>query len=144
MKNVVVTGGSGRLGPWVIKDLIAHGYDVTNVDTRQPADSVARTIVANLENLGEAYHVLLGADAVIHMAAIPVPFSNPNDVVFRNNVMSTFNLMEAAANLGIKKLYSVQVKHRMEYVMHPYSPSICRLMRITRSCLKTAMVYLKS
>ena len=103
MKKIVVTGGSGRLGPWIIKDLVDHGYEVTNVDTRQPSDALVKTVVANLENLGEAYHVLLGADAVIHMAAIPVPFKNPNDVVFRNNVMSTFNILEAAANLGIKK-----------------------------------------
>lgn len=103
MKKIVVTGGNGRLGPWIIRELLDHGYEVLNVDLRQPVDALTKTVVANLENLGEVYHVLLGADAVIHMAAIPVPFKNPNDVVFRNNVMSTFNILEAASNLGIKK-----------------------------------------
>ncbi len=104
LKNIVVTGGSGRLGTWVIKEFLEKGYHVINVDWKQPTELLTKTVVANLENLGEVYHCLAGADAVIHMAAIPNPFKNPNDVVYRNNVMSTFHILEACANLGIKKV----------------------------------------
>ncbi|MDG5789857.1 NAD(P)-dependent oxidoreductase [Evansella sp. AB-P1] len=103
MKKVVVTGGSGRLGPSVIKEFLDHGYDVINADNKYPKEALCKTIITDLTNLGEVYGVLAGADAVIHLAAIPVANSHPNEVTFRNNVMSTYNILEAAGNLGIKK-----------------------------------------
>ena len=103
MKKIVVTGGSGKLGTWVIKDLIEHGYEVLNADSKPPEKSLCDTIYTDLRNLGEAYGVLQDADAFIHLAAIPVAFSFPNEVTFQNNVMSTYNILEAAAGLGIKK-----------------------------------------
>lgn len=45
-----------------------------------------------------------GHDAVIHLAAIPNPNQNPAEVVFRNNVVSTYYILEAAAILGIKNV----------------------------------------
>ena len=41
-----------------------------------------------------------GADAVVHAAAIPEPSTNPPHVVFQNNLMSTFNMLEAAIRLA--------------------------------------------
>jgi NADP-dependent 3-hydroxy acid dehydrogenase YdfG len=32
VKNIVVTGGSGKAGRAVVRDLVEHGYDVLNVD----------------------------------------------------------------------------------------------------------------
>lgn len=104
MKKIVVTGGSGLLGPWVIKEFLEHGYNVVNVDTKQPKENLCKTVIADLTNLGEVYGVLAGADAVVHTAAIPVAYSHPNEVTFYNNVMSTYNILEASANLGIKKV----------------------------------------
>lgn len=103
MKKIVVTGGSGKLGEWVIKDLVQHGYNVLNVDSKAPKENLCDTIYADLKNLGEAYGVLQNADAVIHLAAIPVAFLYPNEVTFQNNVMTTYNILEAAVGLGIKK-----------------------------------------
>ncbi|MFS0636792.1 NAD(P)-dependent oxidoreductase [Mesobacillus foraminis] len=103
MKKVVVTGGSGLLGPWVIKEFLNHGYEVVNADVKHPNEPLCKTIITDLQNLGEVYGVLAGADAVVHLAAIPVAYSHPNEVTFRNNVMSNFNILEAAGNLGISK-----------------------------------------
>ncbi|WMJ89050.1 NAD-dependent epimerase/dehydratase family protein [Anaerocolumna sp. MB42-C2] len=103
MKKIVVTGGSGKLGVWVIKDLLEHGYEVLNVDSKVPKENICDTVYADLRNLGEAYGVLQGADAVLHLAAIPVAFLYPNEVTFQNNVMATYNILEAAAGLGIQK-----------------------------------------
>ncbi len=103
MKNIVVTGGSGLLGPWVIREFLEHGYNVVNVDIKQPIEKLCKTVISDLTNLGEVYGVLAGADAVVHTAAIPVAYSHPNEVTFHNNVMSTYNILEAAANLGITK-----------------------------------------
>jgi nucleoside-diphosphate-sugar epimerase len=103
MKNIVITGGSGLLGPDVVKEFLAHGYNVVNADMKHPKEALCRTVITDLTDLGQVYGVLAGADAVVHLAAIPVAYSHPNEVTFRNNVMSTYNILEAAGNLGIKK-----------------------------------------
>ncbi|MCR2823667.1 NAD-dependent epimerase/dehydratase family protein [Lederbergia panacisoli] len=103
MPKVVITGGSGLLGPSVIKEFLNHRYEVVNADVKKPKEELCRTIITDLTNLGEVHGVLVGADAVVHLAAIPVAYSHPNEVTFRNNVMSTYNILEAAGNLGIKK-----------------------------------------
>ncbi len=104
MKKIVVTGGNGRVGSFVIKELLNHGYEVINADIKMPDEILTKTIVVDLNRLSDCYYVLKNADAVIHMAAIPNPFKNPDDVVFQNNVMSTYNILEACSNLGIKKV----------------------------------------
>ncbi|ENH97727.1 NAD-dependent epimerase/dehydratase [Gracilibacillus halophilus YIM-C55.5] len=103
MSKVVITGGSGLLGPSVIQEFLDHGYEVLNVDQKHPKNPLCQTVIADLTNLGEVYGVLKGADAVVHLAAIPVAYSHPNEVTFQNNVMSTYNILEAAGRLGIKK-----------------------------------------
>jgi nucleoside-diphosphate-sugar epimerase len=102
-KKVVITGGSGLLGPSVVKEFLEHGYDVVNADVKKPKEELCKTVIVDLTNLGEVYGVLADADAVVHLAAIPVAYSHPNEVTFQNNVMSTYNILEAAGNLGIKK-----------------------------------------
>lgn len=47
-----------------------------------------------------------GAEAVVHAAAIPDPTHNPPHVVFQNNLMATFNLVEAAVALGVRRIRS--------------------------------------
>ena len=44
-----------------------------------------------------------GADAVVHIAAIPEPTGNPPHVVFQTNMMATFNVLEAAIRFGVKR-----------------------------------------
>lgn len=103
MKKVVITGTSGLLGPYVVDHFVEMGYDVLSVDITKPEKSASRFLRVDLMNLGECYGALEGADAVVHLAAIPVAYSHPNEVTFQNNVMSTYNILEAAAGLGIKK-----------------------------------------
>ncbi|MDG5472422.1 NAD(P)-dependent oxidoreductase [Jeotgalibacillus sp. ET6] len=103
MKKAVITGGSGLLGSAVIQEFLDHGYEVVNADRVHPKEALCKTVITDLTNLGEVYGVLSGADAVVHLAAIPVAYSHPNEVTFQNNVMSTYNILEAAGNLGIKK-----------------------------------------
>jgi nucleoside-diphosphate-sugar epimerase len=102
IRKVLVTGGTGKAGRWVIAELLEHGYQVTNVDLR-PSNQV-HTFQADLCDLGQVYGVLEGRDAVVHLAAIPWPGEHPPEVVFRNNVMSTFHVLQAACVLGIQKV----------------------------------------
>jgi nucleoside-diphosphate-sugar epimerase len=103
--RVVVTGGSGRAGRAVVAGLLEHGLDVTNVDL-VASDGPAPFRRADLEDLGQVYSCLRGAEAVVHFAAIPRPTLDVPEVVFRTNVMSAFNVLEAASALGISRVVS--------------------------------------
>jgi len=110
-KRIIVTGGSGKAGHWIVKHLVDEGYDVINVDTRRPAVALCRTIVADLTQLGQVVAAFsphgTGNRApyagIIHMAAIPRAHENPNDEIFRVNSLTTYNVLEACGLLGIKK-----------------------------------------
>lgn len=124
MSKVVVTGGSGLLGPWVIREFLDHDYEVINVDSKHPEEPLCRTIIADLTNLGEVYGVLEGADAVVHLAAIPAAYLRPNEVTFENNALSTYNILEAASALGIKKavITSSESSYGIVFAVNPISP----------------------
>jgi len=88
-KTIIVTGGSGKAGKWIIKDLIENLTDLGQV----------HNAISMYSHRGRN-----SVDAVIHFAAIPQAYIFPNDVTYQNNVMNTYNILEASANLGIKKV----------------------------------------
>src|SRR6478752_8231631 len=110
MTKVIVTGGSGKLGRAVLKDLVANGYDVLNIDQTLPRDPIVPTVRIDLRDFGEVAGAILGGvdehtgpfDAVVHLAAIPAPGQFANARTFANNVPSTYNVFEAARLAGIK------------------------------------------
>lgn len=124
MAKVVVTGGSGMLGRYVVREFVERGYDVLNVDVRPSEDPVCPTLIADLEQLGECYSALTGADAVVHLAAIPAAHIRTPEVTFRNNVMSTYNILQAAEGLGIRKavIASSESSYGIVFAVHPPSP----------------------
>lgn len=101
-QTILVTGGSGKLGQSVVSDLQEHGYRVINAD-RHLSDT-CRTMRVDLCDLGQVYGAMTGCDAVVHLAAIPAPNADPPEVVFGNNVISTFNVLQTASVLEIKKV----------------------------------------
>lgn len=123
--KVVVTGGNGLVGRTVIQEMLEYGYDVVNCDLRLPEKPLCHTMIADLTNLGEVYGVLEGADAVVHLAAIPRAYDFPNEVTFQNNVMSTYNILEAAAGLGIRKavLASSESSYGICFARQPLEPA---------------------
>jgi nucleoside-diphosphate-sugar epimerase len=100
--RVVVTGASGRLGPVVVGLLRDKGFEVLAVD-RASGREVREVDLGDLDQVSD---VLAGADAVVHLAAIPSPNDDPPEIVFGNNTMSTFHVFEIAARLGIERVVS--------------------------------------
>lgn len=109
--QVVVTGGSGKLGRAVIDELIAHGYDVANVDVAPPREkrtSFTRIDLTDFGQMVEAFSRIDSrydrVDAVVHLAAIPGPGNAANAATFANNVVGTYNVFAAARAAGIRNV----------------------------------------
>jgi nucleoside-diphosphate-sugar epimerase len=96
MTRIVVTGGAGKAGRAVVSDLAAHGFDVVNADVVGPVEQRGRWVRADLTDFGEAVGAIRGADAVIHLAAIPAPGIRTIERTFDINVRSTYNVFSAA------------------------------------------------
>lgn len=104
MSKIVVTGGSGKAGRAVVRDLVDHGYEVFNVDTAPPAERIAPFLRADLTHYGETLEVLQDAEAVVHLAAIPAPGLYTEEVTFRVNSALNYNVFAAALALGLKRV----------------------------------------
>lgn len=110
MSRIFVTGGSGRLGRSVVAGLAGKGHQVISVDRDAvPADQLPDGVVQETADLlapGEALRLLRETtpDAVIHLAAIAVPFSAPEDVIFATNTRLAFAVISAATEVGVQKI----------------------------------------
>lgn len=105
-QKVVVTGAAGRLAQAAIAELMAHGHGVWGIDTVRPETLRCRFLPADLTQPAAVYDALQGADAVLHLGAVPGPLVKPASVTFTNNVMSTYHVLEAAAALGVGRVVS--------------------------------------
>ncbi len=104
MQHIAVTGGSGKAGRATIRELLAHGYTVRNVDIATPSDALAPFQKTDLTDLGETIEALHGCDAVVHLAANPNPTGRTEEVMFRHNTGSTYNVFRAAQLLGMQRV----------------------------------------
>ena len=109
-----VTGASGRLGQAVVEELLAHDYEVVGADRASPLDGeVARSAgggkrafqfaQVDLVDVDKVAAAMSGAQAVIHLGAIPGPNRHPDEVVFGNNTRATFAVLQAARLNGVRK-----------------------------------------
>lgn len=94
--RIVVTGGSGKAGRWTVQRLREAGHDVLNVDQKHDGSGHGLCLVADLSDPGQAYEAIGGAEAVVHLAAIPAPDIRPAAETFRINMLSTWNVFAAA------------------------------------------------
>lgn len=104
MARLVVTGGSGKAGRAVVRDLLDHGEEVLSVDLVSSPELTCPQLQADLTDFGETVEALRGAEAVVHLAAIPAPRLRPDELTFRVNTTSTYNVFSAAPMLGLRRV----------------------------------------
>ena len=128
--KVVITGSRGKVGRAAVRAFVDAGHDVLGVDLLRPefdtgAPQVGRYQMADLTDAGSAYAVVADADAVVHVAAIPQPTGNPPHVVFQTNLMSTFNVLEAAVRFGVKRFVNISSESIVGNIFaeRPFLPS---------------------
>ncbi len=101
--NVVITGGVGASGAWIL-DRLAETHDIVCLDQDRPEDEHDdvdyRTL--DLTRPGGVFDVMteVGPDAVVHWAAIPVAGEHPGVDLYRNNTLAAYNVLTAAGRVG--------------------------------------------
>ena len=110
--RVLVTGARGKVGRAAVAALMGAGHDVRATDLfppvfERPEHGEPEYVQANLTDAGDVFTVVRGAEAVVHAAAIPEPTRNPPHVVFHNNLMATFNAIEAAIRFGASRFVNI-------------------------------------
>lgn len=103
--KVLVTGGIGAVGKAVLERLLQNSWDVRVLD-RTPEFEMAGIDyrVGDITNYDEVRAAMRGSDAVVHLAAIPNPIVAPPAEIFHINVTGTYNVYEAAADEGIRRI----------------------------------------
>jgi nucleoside-diphosphate-sugar epimerase len=118
-KRIIFTGGTGKAGRHAVPYLLAKGYAILNVDLKPLDLAGVNTLIADLTDGGQTFNALTthfgfegfdtgkppsAPDAIVHFAAIPRVMIEPDNKTFSANVMSTYNVIEAAMKLGVKKV----------------------------------------
>jgi nucleoside-diphosphate-sugar epimerase len=118
-KRIVFTGGSGKAGRHVIPYLLAQGHKILNLDLVPLDNPNVLTLKTDLTNSGQVFNALTThfsyenygdsqppqpPDAIIHFGAYARNMLVPDDECFRGNVLSTYNVIEVACKLGVKKV----------------------------------------
>ena len=101
--KILVTGGSGLVGRYVVDEL-ALSHQVEILDVKKPHRTDLPFLEINLLNEATVRKHVSGFDVVVHLAGIPHPLNDPPEKVFRTNALGTFNLLEACAANGIRRL----------------------------------------
>ena len=101
---IVVTGAAGRLGRRVVQLLADQNREVLATDQVEAVDLPAEFVRCDLGNAEAVSDILKGAEAVIHMGAIPGPSRAEPRVIFGNNTPADFNVLMSAGELGLRRV----------------------------------------
>lgn len=117
--RILFTGGAGKAGRHVIPYLMNLGHHVVNVDRVPLEQPGVDNLIADITDSGQMFNAMSSYanfgelepgtgvpsyDAVVHFAAVPRILINPDNETFRVNTMGTYNVIEAAVKMGIRKI----------------------------------------
>lgn len=116
--RVLFTGGSGKAGKHVVPYLVEQGHKVMNFDRVPLGHPGVHDLIGDICDAGQVYSAMRthagyeemedGAaklfDAVVHFAAVPRYGMVPDTECYRVNTVGTYNVIEAALKMGIRKV----------------------------------------
>jgi nucleoside-diphosphate-sugar epimerase len=101
-KRVVVTGGSGRIGAYVIRELMAS-WDVVNADIIPGTEDV-QFLETDVMDLNAVRKATKGVDAIIHLAGLDLHRNADPDQFVHVNTQGSWHVLQAAQENGVKKV----------------------------------------
>ncbi|MCI3222959.1 NAD(P)-dependent oxidoreductase [Streptomyces sp. NP-1717] len=103
--RVLVTGAAGHIGGHVIDDLLAHGHRIVATDL-VPVDDprLDRVHTGDLSDPGLVRDAMAGADAVVHLGAIPHPNSDDDSALFATNCLTAHRVLDEAGRTGVRRV----------------------------------------
>ena len=104
--KIAVTGSSGRIGRYVVRELHRADHQVIGLDVQSDNKLPGRQLLVDLTDAGQVYGGLAGCDAIVHMGAWANAGVVPDTRTYADNTTGTFNLLQAAADLGIRRVIS--------------------------------------
>ncbi len=118
--NILVTGGAGYIGSWVVKDLLEKGVNVKVsvrdkskqekyqhlFDIEKNAKGTLELVEADLTTKGSFDEVVQDVDAIIHMASpFILTYNNPEEELIKPALEGTRNVLNAAnKSARVKKI----------------------------------------
>jgi nucleoside-diphosphate-sugar epimerase len=117
--RIFFTGGTGKAGKHAIQYLLEQGHRVMNVDLMPLDYPGVDNLIADITDSGQIFNAMSSYagldelesgngipkfDAVVHFAAVPRILIKPDNETFRVNTIGTYNVIEVAIKLGIKKI----------------------------------------
>ncbi|MHB1356488.1 MAG: NAD-dependent epimerase/dehydratase family protein [Anaerolineae bacterium] len=103
--RILVTGGTGSVGHETVRQLLQHGHQVRVIGRRSEQQiSGADYRPCDVNDFPSLREQVREMEAIIHLAAIPHPGMGSGPEIFRTNCAGTFNVYQAAAEAGIKRV----------------------------------------
>src|SRR5215216_6659725 len=138
-QRVFCTGGSGKAGIHVIPYLLEQGHRVMNIDLVPLHYPGVDNLIADITDSGQMFNAMSSYagldelepgngvptfDAVVHFAAVPRILIRPDNETFRVNTLGTYNVIEAAVKLGIRKIIiaSSETTYGLVFANEPRNP----------------------
>lgn len=115
--NILVTGGSGFIGSWVVRDLLEHGYVPVIFDRhiRRPLPG-CELILGDVRDPVAVTEACAHVEGVIHLAAVlgtQETISNPVPAA-ETNILGALNVFQAVAQYNLNAAYAAVGNHWMD------------------------------
>jgi nucleoside-diphosphate-sugar epimerase len=104
--KVAVTGGSGRIGQELCRQLAAKGHEVTNLDKRTPPrDAPGRWVYVDLTQRTQVQPIFEQCEAVCHLGEIPGnDFGPTQDYIYTHNTAAGATVLQSAVDVKLRRI----------------------------------------